>query len=663
MRSATSYFNSTLYWKTMARFWPLWTAYGMIWLFVMPLNMLNLYFNRYLSSDPATRLYGEAIDLPTLVAPGLYLAAFCAVLCAMAVFGYLYNIRSACWTHALPIRREALFITQYLAGLSFLLLPQAAVAVLTAMVEAAFLPMENWGPALCGLLAWLAAQSGLCLFFFSFAAFCAMFTGHILALPAFYGILNLLATVIYSLLETLMSEFLFGYTGSPGVQRIVDYLSPCYALQEAVETYSSEHHYFNSPGTVAAYAAVGVALALFSLYVYRRRHAETAGDVVAIPMVRPLFKYGVSFCAGLCLGLFTSMFFGWRWSGMAVLIPCALFWSVVGYFAAEMLLRKSFRVFKHWKGAVIMPVVLLALCLSCSMDLFGVEARVPGVDRVNTLEISMDTGYPSDSGNWYYAVLTDPDTIQKFLSLHQAIVDDRDRLDPDSPLYQNGDDSTYVDFRYELKSGGTMYRRYYGLPLYLEDLNKEGSFTNQMQQICEDRDIIAQAYGFERFLERGRLTGALLNIVNDASGERYSGNVYLDEYTQDLWDAVQADFAEGTIGVRYLFDMGEDRIVNTYYTDLVFSAITYRNPDGANSDGPHSAELYATASVERYPETRPSDYTLSITLTPQARHTLAVLEKTGIYEEGYSLAPRGFGDGDSGYLGYSDYLPFTTYPY
>ena len=32
MRSATSYFNGTLYRKTLARFWPLWGAYFAVWL-------------------------------------------------------------------------------------------------------------------------------------------------------------------------------------------------------------------------------------------------------------------------------------------------------------------------------------------------------------------------------------------------------------------------------------------------------------------------------------------------------------------------------------------------------------------------------------------------------------------------------------------------------
>ena len=651
MRSATSYYNSTLYHKTMARFWPLWAAYGVIWLFLIPLNLLSLYFNRYMNSDPVERLLDEALDLPQFAIPGLYLAAFYAVLCAMAVFGYLYNSRSACWTHALPLRRETLFTTQYLAGLSFLLLPQAAVAVLAAMVELAFLPTNDWGQALGALLAWLLAQSGLCLFFFSFAAFCAMFTGHILALPAFYGILNVLAMVIYSLVEALMTQFFFGYTGSPGAERVVEYLSPIYALQEAVRVFRSDgvHLSFNAPYTVAAYAVVGVLLTVAALNVYRRRHAESAGDVVAIPLVRPLFKYGVSFCTGLCLGMFTSIFFGWRGNSMSVLLPCVLFWSVVGYFAAEMLLRKSFRVFKHWKGALIMPVVLLALCLACELDLFGVESRVPRAEQVEWLSVLLNVGYPSDSGRSYNIQVTDPDSIRKFLALHQAIVDDRDQLDSDSPRYQRRDDTTYLTLRYALKGGGSLVRDYYSLPLYREDLDREGSFTNQMRRMCEDRDIVAQAYGFKDFLERGRLTGAFLDIVNDASGQRYDGNVFLDGYAQELWDAVQKDFAEGTIGVRYLFDYDEERSANTYYTDLCFIVSAYQNPEKPYEYGPSGA-------------TRSS--TLTITLTPQARHTLAVLEKTGIFEEGYTLAVRDAGYNTvSSYSGYSDYLPFEPYPY
>ena len=129
MRSVTSCFNSTLYRKTMARFWPMWALYSVLWLFICPLLLLNEYFDtlRYSTLEGAqTALTRMARELPQLLQPGVWLSCLAGVLAAMAVFGYLYNNRSAAMIHGLPMRRDALFFTQYLAGLSFLLLPLAS---------------------------------------------------------------------------------------------------------------------------------------------------------------------------------------------------------------------------------------------------------------------------------------------------------------------------------------------------------------------------------------------------------------------------------------------------------------------------------------------------------------------------------------------------------
>ena len=138
MRSVTSCFNPTLYRKTMLRFWPLWTAYGVFWLLVMPLNMINLYMNNIDDERKdfvVDRVTDLAVSIPDFLQFGMFLAAGFGLLCAMATFGYLYNNRSAGMMHTLPLRREGLFLTQYLAGISFWLLPQLVVAVVTAAME------------------------------------------------------------------------------------------------------------------------------------------------------------------------------------------------------------------------------------------------------------------------------------------------------------------------------------------------------------------------------------------------------------------------------------------------------------------------------------------------------------------------------------------------
>ena len=40
MRSGTSYFNTTLLGKNLARFWPIWGVYALSWLLLLPVGIL-----------------------------------------------------------------------------------------------------------------------------------------------------------------------------------------------------------------------------------------------------------------------------------------------------------------------------------------------------------------------------------------------------------------------------------------------------------------------------------------------------------------------------------------------------------------------------------------------------------------------------------------------
>lgn len=131
MRSGTSFFNTALFRKTFLRFWPIWALYTAGWTLVLPLRLWADAMRWKGSSTPkelAEHLQNAVSQIPYLLEVGVALAAVMGLVCAMAVFSYLYSSRSACMMHALPLRREALFLTQYLAGLSFLLLPQLAVS-------------------------------------------------------------------------------------------------------------------------------------------------------------------------------------------------------------------------------------------------------------------------------------------------------------------------------------------------------------------------------------------------------------------------------------------------------------------------------------------------------------------------------------------------------
>lgn len=74
-----------------------------------------------------------------------------------------------------------------------------------------------------------------------------------------------------------------------------------------------------------------------------------------------------------------------------------LFWAAVGYFLAEMLLRKSFRVFSAWPGCLVLLALLSALFLCIRLDLTGYQDYVPASGEVSQVTVDLEgSTYPSD---------------------------------------------------------------------------------------------------------------------------------------------------------------------------------------------------------------------------------------------------------------------------
>jgi len=347
--------------------------------------------------------------------------------------------------------------------------------------------------------------------------------------------------------------------------------------------------------TVAAYAAAGAVFAALALSVYRKRHAETAGDVVSIPLVKPLFRCGVSFCAGLFFGTFTAAFF--NWDEALPLTLCVMLWAVIGCFAAEMLLQKSFRVWKSWRWAAGMAAAMALLCAVFFLDLFGIAARVPQAEDVASLHISGNIGYPRE---YLSQDLERPEDIQKFIDLHQAIVNDRDRA-RSNRYVGNGDwdDTIYLDVNYTLKNGSVLYRQYSGVPIYKAELEQEGSVTWAAKRALQDRSR-REAY-IATFEGRTPTYAGLAPVYGRWTQEAH-GEAALDS-AQKVWQAARQDYLDGTLGAYQLFD--DD---SYYNTDL-------------------SIEFSVSEDARMY---------FRATLTPDAHRTLAVLEELGVLED-YAL--------------------------
>ncbi|MEG0779770.1 MAG: ABC transporter permease subunit [Oscillospiraceae bacterium] len=604
MRSVTSFFNPTLFRKNLSRFWPLWALYGTIWLFMMPVAQFVQLHNRY---SPYTRLDIQRDVLGMGLGGGLTLALFAGVLLAMALFSYLCTARSVGLMHTLPIRREAVFCTNYLSGLFMLFSTHGIIFLLTVAVEAS----GGVGIVWKELLLWLLLTCGFSLFFFSMATFCAMFAGQVLAIAAFYAIFNVLAVGVDALVRSFAGMFLYG-SANGGLSDWVTWLSPVVRMVDSMQVqdiYNSTVFQGNTIGytvtglsTLLIYMVVALVLTALAFLVYRSRRSESAGDTVAISWAKPLFRYGVTFCTALSLGqglyvlLWQQFQPSWK-ASLPGMLFCMLLTGLVGYYGAEMLLRKSFRVLKGSLKNVAAVTVAIAL-LGCAMafDITGFQRRVPTADSIESVNFYADNNIRGD--------LTDADSAQLelVLALHQAAVENKDAtLAAQQEMSANEAwNTTSFSVNYFLKNGSSL-RRYYTLCPAEVDRAVDGSVTAALLALVGDPTLQKNSLLYADQIER--ISSGDVNFKNTA--------VSMDTATaEEIYAALLRDAEKGRLAPNLFVQWTEDgywNAIHFYYLGKEFG------------DNPLSVEKRMNG--------------FDVTINPRCTETLAALKKAGIVTE------------------------------
>ena len=404
MQSKTSFFNRTLFRKNLTRFWPLWGGASFLGSLFPLAMLLQLVRDRgyFLAGDPLefANAYYNVVAYAVPILSLLY-----AILCAMTVWSYLYNARSVGLMHTLPITRTGLFVTNFLSGMVMMLIPYAVTGLLCILISLAY-----GGFDAVSLLVTILCVLGESFFYFASATFVAFMVGNVFALPAVYFLLHFLAVLLDWLLSMFAGNFIFGldkwYSG------VVEWLSPTVYLEnhvcvnstyETITTQTSLTGAYSETNRLTAvsmenfwligvYALVGVAFLALAYVLYTRRRSESAGDVVAVGWMKPVFRFGLAALAALLGGqalyaLFWSNFQDGRYYDLLPMTVCMLVAGTIGYYAASMLLAKSLRVFRgSWKGLVLVAAGCIALCCVLRFDLLGISRRVPEIDRVEKVE-------------------------------------------------------------------------------------------------------------------------------------------------------------------------------------------------------------------------------------------------------------------------------------
>ena len=610
MQSKTSFFNGTLFRKNLARFWPLWGLASFL-AALFPLALLVQVLRdeyTYYSSSAAefTRTYYSVVGD---AGPVLFLIY--GALCALAVWSCLYSPRSVGLLHALPIRREGLFLTNFLSGLAMVLLPCAAagvLSVLTSLAAGAFDPV--------GLGVTVLAVLGQAFFFFASATFVCFITGNAFAMAPVYFLLHFLAVILDWLVSAFARGFIFGFDDySTGA---VEWLSPAVYLQnhlgfiahqedvERVTAYgeryidsvlaSVEPENFH---LIALYALAGLALTALAVLLYRRRRSESAGDVVAVGALKPVFRYGVAALAALLGGQFLySLFWGSFQSGryfdVLPLAVCMALAGIIGYYAASMLLAKSLRVFRgSWRGILAVALGCAAVCCGMKFDLLGIADRVPAASEVRELYVN------AADNSYTLTPEADGALLEQVRAVHQAVIaDEAYILSTDAmtalPAGMEETDLTWesISLTYYLKDGGKV-SRWYHVPVTRDRLAQAGTYDNLLDRFVNSDAVKARRLHLDDSF--WTVTGGSLYV--SVQNESYDLG---SREAEAVLAAVGRDLANGDWGTYDWFRVSNG---GDYAMDL---SLEFDGPDGEGHDY------------------------ISISLTPAMGETVAALRQLGL---------------------------------
>ena len=147
----------------------------------------------------------------------------------------------------------------------------------------------------------------------------------------------------------------------------------------------------------------------------------------------------------------------------------------MGYYAAEMLLEKSLRVFRsRMRGLLIVWAVLLLGVAAAVFDLTGYERRVPETDDIESVVIINDG-----------RVTGDAESIELTREIHQTAIDNRERN-------RQANNQGVIYIGYNLKDGSSINRTYYvdRSREWIDSGNSEFALCRELYMLPQNKELM-----------------------------------------------------------------------------------------------------------------------------------------------------------------------------
>lgn len=541
MKLRTSYFNASVLKKDITRFAPLWGLYTVFTVIFVILSAMD---------REAAHFANNASEFMRLMGP---VNLVYAGICAMLLFGDLFNSRLCNALHAMPIRREGWFLTHLAAGLLMCLVPNAA----GALVASAYLGRYCYLAFL-----WLGIAVLEFLFFFGVGVFSVMCTGNKLGMAAVYCLINFFAVLAVCLIDCFYAPVFYGMVFD---QNEFSRLCPCvqFANSKFVQTeFDNMYGITRFLGFVPEdwwylwiAAAVGTVLLVAAGVLYRKRKLECAGDFIVLKPVAYVFLILYSLGAGALLFYISDMNVLFLSIGMAV-----------GFFTGRMMLERKVNVFRgrNFLGLGALAGALVLTVLLTFWDPMGFTRYVPQTQQIKYVSIS---SYASQYYRQTRSVLLDDRAdVEVVTEIHRDLAMNRS-YGGDLPLY----------IRYEMEDGTVVERAY--------DLAADSENGQKLRKIYSREEVVLSGYDRQTILENAKRIefssyyGDMPYVGILPQGEEQDQLVLMEKYgsqevkvfhvdgsfadselVQGLMEAVAQDCREGNMAQQVQFHEDQKQI-------------------------------------------------------------------------------------------------------
>ncbi len=319
-----------------------------------------------------------------------------AAVAAIQGFSYMYQRKKLDMYMSVPVTKGKRFAAVYLNGFVIYFLSYLINLLLSFVAAQAM--GANVAIAVGEACAALVADAILYLAVYNIAILAVMLTGNLIVTVMGTIVLLFYDGLAYSLLVGYMSVFFRSFFYRTGERMSKWMFSPIVRFIRLEETIYGESVYNVGRtldwGLLAAglvpIALVGAVAFGLAYWCYTMKPAEVCGRAMAFPKTKAVIKIAVTVLAGLGGGL---MFYGLSGSSHAFFVFGILAGVLLCHGIIEVIYDFDIRSMKNgWKSLLISGGCVGIIACSFVFDVFGYDSYVPDVDQVEDIAVGFD-GY------------------------------------------------------------------------------------------------------------------------------------------------------------------------------------------------------------------------------------------------------------------------------